>query len=95
MKSNRTLVRIWLLMVILCAAAWAQDTASLTGTVTDSSGAAIPNAQVAVMNAAEGISRKAATNGSGDFLFASLPIGSYDLTVTSLVSRSTKPKAWF
>ena len=30
-----------------------------------------------------GISRKAATNGSGDFLFASLPIGSYDLTVTS------------
>jgi len=70
-------------MVILCAAAWAQDTASLTGTVTDSSGAAIPNAQVAVMNAAEGISRKAATNGSGDFLFASLPIGSYDLTVTS------------
>jgi len=83
MKSNRTLVRIWLLMVILCAAAWAQDTASLTGTVTDSSGAAIPNAQVAVMNAAEGISRKAATNGSGDFLFASLPIGSYDLTVTS------------
>ena len=78
-------VRIGLLMVIMtfCVVAWAQDTASITGTVTDASGAAIPNAQVAVSNAAMGISRTAATNGSGDFLFASLPIGSYDLTVTS------------
>jgi|CZKK01.1.fsa_nt_gi hypothetical protein len=83
MKSNRILLRIVLLIVTLCAAAWAQDTASLTGTVTDASGAAIPNAQVAVSNAAQGISRKAASNGSGDFLFAALPIGSYDLTVTS------------
>ncbi len=69
--------------VAFSAVAWAQDTASLTGTVTDASGAAIPNAQVAVNNAAMGISRKAATNGSGDFLFAALPIGSYDLTVSS------------
>ena len=83
MKSNRVWVRILLLVVTLGAAAWGQDTASLTGTVTDPSGAAIPNAQVAVTNAAEGISRKAATNGSGDFLFASLPIGSYDVAVTS------------
>ena len=83
MKSNQMLVRMLLLMVILCAPVWAQDTASLTGTVTDASGAAIPNAQVAVSNASQGISRKAATNGSGDFLFASLPIGSYDLSITS------------
>jgi len=69
--------------VAFSAVAWAQDTASLTGTVTDASGAAIPNAQVAVSNAAQGISRKAASNGSGDFLFAALPIGSYDLTVSS------------
>jgi len=85
MRFNPMRVRIGLLMVIMtfCVAAWAQDTASITGTVTDASGAAIPNAQVAVSNAAMGISRTAATNGSGDFLFASLPIGSYDLTVTS------------
>jgi len=84
-KLNPMLVRIGSLMVtvIFCAAAWAQDTASLTGTVTDATGATVPNAQVSVSNAAQGIGRTAATNGSGDFLFAVLPIGSYDLTITS------------
>ena len=83
MKSHRVLLPIVLLVSTFSAAVWAQDTASLTGTVTDPSGAAIPNAQVAVSNAAQGISRKATSNGSGDFLFASLPIGSYDLTVSA------------
>jgi hypothetical protein len=85
MKRHSMLQRTGLLVVIvfLGAVAWAQDTASITGTVTDSSGAAVPNAQVEVKNAEHGISRTATSNGSGDFLFASLPIGSYDLTVTA------------
>jgi hypothetical protein len=85
MKRHSMLQRTGLLVVIvfLGAAAWAQDTASITGTVTDSSGAAVPNAQVAVKNAEHGINRSSTSNGSGDFLFASLPIGSYDLTVTA------------
>ena len=85
MKRHSKLQRTGLLVVILLlgAAAWAQDTASITGTVTDSSGAAVPNAQVAVTNAEHGINGASATNGSGEYLFASLPIGSYDLTVTA------------
>ncbi|MGA7402130.1 MAG: carboxypeptidase regulatory-like domain-containing protein, partial [Candidatus Sulfotelmatobacter sp.] len=85
MKRLSKLQRTGLLVVILLlgAAAWAQDTASITGTVTDSSGAAVPNAQIAVKNTEHGINRSSTSNGSGDFLFASLPIGSYDLTVTS------------
>jgi hypothetical protein len=83
MKSNRMLLRIVWLVLTLCAPAWAQDTASITGTITDPSGAAVPNAQVAVKNAEHGISRTSTSNGSGDFLFASLPIGSYDLTITA------------
>ena len=57
MKLNHMLVRIVLMVMIFCAAAWAQDTASLTGTVTDPSGAAVPNAQIAVKNAEHGINR--------------------------------------
>ncbi len=68
---------------LLCVCAWAQDTASITGTVTDASGAAVPGAQVSVTNAALGISRKGLSNGSGDFLFAVLPIGSYNLNVAA------------
>ena len=44
MKSNRVLLRS-VAGVTFCAAARAQDTASITGTVTDSSGAAVPNAR--------------------------------------------------
>ena len=83
MKSYRALWPVVFLQVILCVAVWAQDTASITGTVTDPSGAAVPGAQVTVNNAANGISHDATTNGSGDFLFAALPIGSYDITVTA------------
>jgi len=83
MKSHRTLLGITFVLLMLCLAAGAQDTASLTGTVTDPSGASIPNAQVVVSNAEQGISRKAASNGSGDFLFAALPIGHYDVSVTA------------
>ncbi|HZW96918.1 MAG TPA: carboxypeptidase regulatory-like domain-containing protein [Candidatus Eremiobacteraceae bacterium] len=83
MKSNRRLLTITLVVLTFCAVVHAQDTASLTGTVTDSSGAAVPGAQVVVTDALHGINRTAESNGSGDFLFASLPIGSYDLTVSS------------
>src|ERR1700733_12980873 len=76
---------LWFVLLVfsLCssAALFAQDTASITGTVTDPSGAAIPAAQVTLISAERGINRTTATNGSGDYLFASLPIGSYDLTV--------------
>jgi hypothetical protein len=82
MKSHRLLLRIVGLVLTFCAAAWAQDTASITGTITDASGAAVPNAQVAVRNVEHGIHRTTTSNGSGDFLFPSLPIGSYDFTVT-------------
>jgi hypothetical protein len=84
MKSHHMRLRImWLVLTFCAAAAGAQDTASITGTISDPSGAAVPNAQVAVKNAEHGISRSSTSNGSGDFLFASLPIGSYDLTVTA------------
>lgn len=85
MKLHRMLppIALLLLNILLAAAALAQDTASITGTVTDSSGAAIPNARVQVSNAEHGIVHTGKTNESGDYLFASLPIGSYDVTVSA------------
>jgi Carboxypeptidase regulatory-like domain len=83
MKLHR--VALWIVPVILTLslAAWAQDTASITGTVTDPSGAAVAGAQVTLTNLEHGIKRSGTSNGSGDYLFASLPIGSYDLTVAA------------
>ncbi len=77
----------WLWMVVLMFGAttvvFAQDTASITGTVVDSTGAAIPGAQVTLTNPALGATRTAKSNGSGDYLFAALPVGSYNISVTA------------
>jgi Carboxypeptidase regulatory-like domain len=61
----------------------AQDTASLTGTVSDPSGASVANAQVTLTSTQEGVSRSAASNSSGEYLFAALPIAKYNMTVTA------------
>ena len=83
MKSR--LFCLWILLFILSIsqAVFAQDTASITGTVTDPSGAAIANADVTVSSPERGIIRNTTTNGSGDFLVAGLPSGAVSLSVSA------------
>ena len=83
MRVRRVLLSTALLILTLSVAAWAQDTASITGTVSDASGAAVAGAKVTLTNSEHGINRTGTSNGSGDYLFASLPIGSYDLTISA------------
>jgi hypothetical protein len=62
----------------------AQDltsTSSLTGTVTDSSGAVIPNATVTVSGVDNGITRTLQSNAAGGYTFSLLPPGNYSLKV--------------
>jgi len=70
-------------LVLSAALVHAQDTASLTGTVRDSSGASIANAQVAVISAEHGVNRTTTTNSDGDYSVPALTPGSYDVTVTA------------
>jgi hypothetical protein len=63
--------------------AHAQTTsATLTGTITDPSGAAIPAAHLVVHDIATGADRMIDSNGSGEYTFTSLPPGEYTLNVT-------------
>ena len=55
--------------------------ASLNGTVTDASGAAVPGANVTLTNSQTGLTRTTTTNAAGLYSFPQLPVGSYDLTV--------------
>jgi hypothetical protein len=57
-------------------------TGTISGTVTDSSGAVIPDAAVAVLNVSTKAERKTTTTSAGVFFFTSLPIGDYALRVT-------------
>jgi hypothetical protein len=57
------------------------DRGIITGTITDSSGAAVPEARVAATNTATNISIQTVTTSSGDFTIPSLPVGSYQVRV--------------
>jgi hypothetical protein len=72
------------MLVLSAAFVHAQDTASVTGTVRDSSGASIANAQIAVVNTERGINRTTVTNSDGEYSVPALPAPStYNLTVTA------------
>ncbi len=54
---------------------------SVTGTVTDQSGASVPKAHVVVVNRATRVTREADADDTGHYLIVDLPPGDYDLTV--------------
>lgn len=51
------------------------------GTVTDSSGSAVPGAEVAAQHLGTGLIKRATTSADGSFSILSLPIGRYTITV--------------
>jgi hypothetical protein len=71
--------RILTLLLFLAAPALAQVSASLAGTVTDQSGGLVPAAAVTVTNVDTGASRSTVSNAAGQYQFASLPVGRYEV----------------
>jgi hypothetical protein len=70
------------LMLIAAGTASAQlTTADIVGTVTDPTGAIIPNANVTVVNLDTHETRNALSNASGNFDVTLLPVGRYSVTV--------------
>ncbi|HLK69653.1 MAG TPA: carboxypeptidase regulatory-like domain-containing protein [Bryobacteraceae bacterium] len=61
----------------------AQTTTTLYGTVTDRSGAVVPNAQVIATNVGTNLARTAQSNAEGQYRLEFMPIGSYSLEVTA------------
>ncbi len=62
-------------------AARAQDLASILGTITDTSGAAVPGAEVTVTNSDQGFTRVVSTDSIGVYAVSHVPIGNYSFTV--------------
>src|SRR5580698_6665155 len=69
-------------LMLMPAPAGAQsDSSSLSGTITDPSGAVVPNAKVTIHNDANGQDRSVQTNGGGAYTITNLPPGDYTVTV--------------
>jgi hypothetical protein len=79
--------RAALCLVLLCAAAIAASaqlsTASMFGTVTDPTGAAIPKATVTLTQTDTGFTRTVVTNDDGSYRADFLPVGPYKMSVTA------------
>lgn len=83
-------VRVWYAVVLTCFGFLAGGPACLaqvfpgriTGIVRDSSGGSIAGATVELKNPATGVERSVVTNQDGEFNFAELSLGTYQLTVT-------------
>jgi len=68
-------------LAVLAAMLSAQTTGSIEGTVTDPSGAPVPDANVAIKQEQTGVVIPVKTNSTGYFLANNLPPGSYEISV--------------
>jgi len=71
------------MLLVFAPGAWAQDNATITGTVADSTGAVVPNTDLTLTNTATNQIRHSVTNTSGIYHFANVGVGHYTLTVTA------------
>jgi hypothetical protein len=63
---------------------------AVTGTVLDTTGAAVPNAAVELENVATGVKHSATTNQSGVYRFNNIPVGQYRVLTTVTGFMPTK-----
>ena len=72
-------------VVVLCAAAASAQTVTgtITGTISDPSGAVVPGSHVTAHNMDTGVDSSAETNSAGLYRIEFLPIGRYEVVVTA------------
>jgi Carboxypeptidase regulatory-like domain len=98
-SASRTSAYLWTVILGLFLLAvnqqgFGQDVnASLSGSVTDASGAVIPGAKLTLTNESSGAQQNFQTDSGGEYNFRNLPPGIYDLSVTAPAFQSYVHKA--
>ncbi|MEO8725314.1 MAG: carboxypeptidase regulatory-like domain-containing protein [Acidobacteriaceae bacterium] len=83
-RFHQTLrLAVSLLLAAISIPAIAQSTGSIQGSVTDASGAAIPNATVNIKNTAQALQRTVTTDSAGAYNVPALPPGTYAVDAQS------------
>src|SRR5438309_805262 len=76
-RATRWFVTLGVVVLGSLAPAWAQSTATLQGTITDTQSAVMPGVSVTIRNQATGIERATVTDAAGQYVAASLQPGHY------------------
>ncbi len=78
--------------LLFCTPIWTQVAGgSFSGTVTDQSGAIVPNAQISIKNLATGVTRTVTTDAAGFYVAPNLLPGNYEVRGSKC---STWPCGW-
>lgn len=88
MKQRYIYARLVVMAILLvCSSVFVYgqgtDLGTIRGTVTDSSGAVVPNASVTILDVRTGATRHTATNSQGGYQMFGLPSGTYKVTITN------------
>src|SRR5258707_1378738 len=92
--GKRRSVDVWIFVLAIIGILGARQAyaqvagATLTGTVKDSSGAVIPNAQISITDLATSVSRGVSSNAAGLYTAPNLSPGNYEVRVTSTGFRT-------
>ncbi|MCX6629813.1 MAG: TonB-dependent receptor, partial [Candidatus Solibacter sp.] len=81
MKLKSLLTVTGVLLLISFAAGAQTSTSQISGTVSDQSGASVPNAAVSLTNDSTGVIQRQSTTDAGLFAFPSIPAGAYTVRV--------------
>jgi len=82
LKLISSLVAVCAVSICIPSALYAQGNGSISGTVTDASGAVVAGAEVTATQAATGLTLKTTSGGEGTFVFPTLAPSVYNLTAT-------------
>jgi hypothetical protein len=85
-SANRQLNLASLMIIVLlftATSAWAAVGGSISGTITDKSGAVIAVARLKLVNTGQQTTYRAISDKQGLYSFSNLPVGHYDLTATA------------
>src|ERR1700679_2713757 len=80
LKLNGILFVVWAALICIPIAAFGQGYGSITGTVTDPTGALVPGAAVTATQAGTGLELRAVSSNSGSYCFPSLAPSVYNIS---------------
>jgi hypothetical protein len=79
-SQSRRIDAASVLAALFSVGAWSQtQLATVSGTITDPSGAVVPGVSVTIVSQGTGLKRSALTDTAGEYRFAGLPTGNYSL----------------
>jgi len=80
---RRSLLALFILVATVSAATAQTFRGAINGTVTDPSGAVVPNAQVKATEISTGVDHNTVTTSDGQYAFQDIPLGMYKVAVTA------------